>query len=289
MGPLDTGRERAAPDDRVELLPGQGAVFVRYREGRARPDARHCRHGRRHGDRLVVGSRLGRGHAAATGRGRRARRGPARGAPRRAVGGEDARGRRRRASRARRARHPRRLRVRLDELAGRGMEGRAPGPLRLQGLRAHAACGEGAPRRLPGPLYVRRARLRRKLVRPDVRERSARGPPVRAFRGPRLRRDPRNGRFARSRPQERAGVRPDVAGGGACGAGRRNDHELQRVARGDADRAGARRGRGIPVVRRCVGPPRQAGRALVPRPNGVLGRSAAKRRRRSAPARARRQ
>ena len=164
------GRERAAPDDRVELLPGQGAVLVRYREGRARPDARHCRHGRRHGDRLVVGSRLGRGRAAATGRGRRARRGPARGAPRRAVGGD---GRPRASSTrfegstgsasatststTRRARRTRNGRPRSRALSGYRVFAHTP------------LAGEGAARRLPGPLHVRRARLRRTLVRPDVR------------------------------------------------------------------------------------------------------------------------
>ena len=56
-------------------------------------------------------------------------------------------------------------------------------------------------------------------------------------------------------------------------AGRRHDHELQRVAGGDADRAGTRRGRQV-ELRRSMGQQRRGSTARIPRGHGSLGGAA---------------
>ena len=108
-------------------------------------------------------------------------------------------------------------------------------------LRTHVAPREGAARRLSGPLHVRRAPLRRQVVREDVRERASARAPLRPVDRTWLRRVSGDGRRPRSRSERRAVVRPHVAVGAPGDAGRRDDHQLQRMARGHADRARSRR------------------------------------------------
>ena len=77
---------------------------------------------------------------------------------------------------------------------------------------------------------------------------------------------------------ERRDVRPDVA---VCGSGsrrRRHDHELQRVARGDADRAGRRSGRRTRPTTAPTGSRGARAQTGVPRPHGDAGTSALPRR-----------
>ena len=69
-----TGRATQPPQTiGSTFYPARGPYSSADREGRARADARDRGDGDRHGDRLVVGSRLGRGHAAAPRRSGRAR------------------------------------------------------------------------------------------------------------------------------------------------------------------------------------------------------------------------
>ncbi len=134
------------------------------------------------------------------------------------------------------------------------ISGRAPR------VRAHVAARQGAQRGLPGPLHVRRARVRRQVVRADVCERAAARAGVRALGRPGLRRLPGDGRGAHPQPKRRTVVRPHVAGGRQGEPRRRDDHELQRVARGHADRACAAGQRAL--RRRTTG--RGACRACAP-------------------------
>ena len=202
--------------------------------------------------------------------------GLARRAPRRAVGREDARGRRRRAPRPGRPRHPRRLRLRLDRLPRRGMGGA------LQGVAAGAsACSHT--RRSPGRRCEAASRASTRTTCSSTtagrsggcaRARGGSGSCARRRWAPASTRTARDGRRARSRPQRRAVVRPHVAVGGQGGAGRRDDHELQRVARGNADRARSRRGRGStrPTTARGASRARRpSARTSTERPTGSAG------------------
>ena len=79
---------------------------------------------------------------------------------------------------------------------------------------------------------------------------------------------------------QRRDVRLDVEARARLGRGPGHDHVVQRVARGDPDRAGraARPPRRVPVPRlhRRVGPHGRGGGARVPRPHRVLGRAVPK-------------
>ena len=261
----------------------RGAVLVRDGQGGARPDAGHRGDGSRR--------RSSRGGVPARPRTRAYGRSLAPRAPRvctwRSTSSRGPAGRpgvRRRGSRSstgsasatstcttRRARPTRNGRP-------RSRVSRASGSLRTRRLRARRSG------RLSGPLHVRRARLRRKLVRPDVRER-----PDASASSARLRSAP-----ASTRPARRV-IRVSATGKD----GQSYDQMWQAAVRAAPD---------VVTITSYnewhegtqIEPARDVGagdlsydgawglhgaqaRARVPRPNGVLGRSAAKRRRRAAP------
>ena len=279
MAPLGTGRIRAATGNRVDVLPVPRPVLVRRPGAPADAHARDRSDRHRHGGRVVVGTGVGRGHPSPTRRGRRAQRGTAGGAARRAVGRPHAERRRRRAARATRARDPRRLRLRLDVASRRRVaDGARAARTRDAGLRAHLARGQGAQGRLPGAVHLRRPDQRRSVVQADVQLRATAGARLRAVGRARVRLVPCDGGVAHPAAERRTLVRPHVERGGPRHARRRDDHELQRVARGDADRACARDRRPVRDVRGRLGPLGSAGRARVPRADGVLGRAPARRR-----------
>jgi hypothetical protein len=88
--------------------------------------------------------------------------------------------------------------------------------------------------------------------------------------GPGYSRKPRDRRHARAQSRRRQDVRLDVDGGEACGRRSRHDHELQRVERGDADRARVS-ARGLRELRRRLGHDRQRRGAFVFEPHALLG------------------
>ena len=94
--------------------------------------------------------------------------------------------------------------------------------------------------------------------------------------GPGLQRAARQRRPGRQAAQARADLRRDVARRDLERSGQRHHHVVQRVARGNADRAGRRpaaRELPLPLVRRRLGPPRRSGGERVPRRGRATGRT----------------
>ena len=234
-GPAAAGRRR------VELLPGAGHLLVGRRARRRRADARDRGGGHRRRDHVVVGAGLARGPAAAAAAGRRAAHGLAV-----AAHLEPYRGRTVASTEADIAYlrglgisdfyvwaslGAARRRVGGDEPARRGRA-------RLREHQPRRPRGRG---RLRRALHLRRAPLRRRALPAALHAGAAPRPPLRPVRRPRLRRPARDRRPARQAAARRRPLRRDVARRAARAGGPRHDHELQRVARGHADRAGAQR------------------------------------------------
>ena len=127
-------------------------------------------------------------------------------------------------------------------------------------------------------LHVRHPHLHRRPVRAAVRPGAEGQAPLRPVGRAGLRRAARGRGRPRAAPAPRAHVRRHV-GERDPGEGRpRHDHELQRVARGHADRARAHAPR-LRRLRRRLGHPRARRGAGLPRPHGVLDGPARSRRR----------
>ena len=262
---------------RLQLLPGPRALLELGRARRPGPDAGD--RGRRDpGSRLlVVGLGLPRGPAA----------------PARDLGGPTGARQRCRPSRA----------VPRPQRPHRAVGPRAPAAardqavLRLPPVRHLRRRLGSAPRQRPGRpalrrddpdrtrgrgpfrrrLHVRHRQPRRRHLRPVLQGGAQARAALPAVGRPGLRRDARDRRQANQASPRRQDLRLDVEGGDPLEAGRRDDHELQRVARGDADRAGPRRAareRGQALVRELRGrlrAARQGRGARVPRPDPLLG------------------
>ncbi len=213
------------------------------------------------GGRAPAGRRLVRAR-------RRASRRRARGAVRGARSGDPRAG----PPAPRRRRRERLLRLRLRAIPRRELAGPERPARRTARLRQHRAAGQGPGRRVRRPLHLRRAALRRLLLPARVRVGTRAWPRVRTLCRAGIRRTARDGRPARAATRERRPLRPHVAGGSARPGRHRHDHELQRVARGHADRARSRGDPGLRVVRRRLGHRRAGGRARLPRQHGPLGR-----------------
>ena len=121
--------------------------------------------------------------------------------------------------------------------------------------------GQRRHRALRRRLHLRHPRPRRGHVRAALPPGARREPPLRAVGRARLRRARGDRRRARQAAQERRDVRLHVARRDRRGGRPGHDHELQRVARGHADRACEPAAR----LRRAT-PARGASRACGPRP-----------------------
>ncbi len=150
------------------------------------------------------------------------------------------------------ARDPRVLRLQRNGLSGGGLAAAHRVTQRRARVRTDLAGGLREEGRLPGPLHVRHAHLPRRHVRADVQGGAQAGSVVRAVDRAGLQRATCHRRLPRARAERRQDVRHDVEGGRARRCGRRHDHQLQRVERGDADRARVS-ARGLRELRRRVG------------------------------------
>ena len=146
---------------------------------------------------------------------------------------------------------------------------------RLSGVRLFANTGlpgKAARRRVRRAVHLRRLHLRRLIVPARVRIRTDARAPLRSVGRAGVRRSSCDRRPARPWPCAWRRLRPDVAWRSPRGGRRRHDHELQRVARGDADRAGASRGAAVPLLRRGLRPRGTRSAARIPRSDDDVGR-----------------
>ena len=115
----------------------------------------------------------------------------------------------------------------------------------LSGVRVfaqHESRRQGRRRPLRRRLHLRRPALRRRPLPAALRAGAAAAASLRTLGRARLRRAPRDRRHPRPAPAARRHLRRDVAGGDPLARRPGHGDELQRMARGDADRAGARAG-----------------------------------------------
>ena len=273
LGALAAERQHPSGADRLELVPAPRPLFVGGSEGRPRADEgdRVGRHPDR--DRLLVGTRFRRGDApaarAAVGpEGRPERRDPCR-----TVQRTDARDPRAGAPGTGRHGHQGLLHLRLDHEPGRRMARAQPAAAGPPPLREHGHARQGGRRGVRRPLHLRRPHLRRHVVPAHVCIRPHAQPSLRSLGRAWLRRPARDRRDARARQGGRRHVRQHVAKRGARRGGRGDDHELQRVARGNPDRAGTRGRATVRLLRRRLRPRRACGAERLPRPHRELDRA----------------
>ena len=144
----------------------------------------------------------------------------------------------------------------------------------LARLRADRARRPGGRRPLRRRLHLRHPRLgRRRASAGSARRRTRRASLCAPSVGPGYDSRRASGDTRVKPRRDGAHVRRDVAGRARVERRPRDDHELQRVARGDADRARPR-ARRLPQLRRGVGEVREARRDRVPRPHRGLGQAA---------------
>ncbi len=145
-------------------------------------------------------------------------------------------------------------------------------------LRTHDARRAREGVRLRRPVHVRRRHVERRSLQAPVHAGPRCRAAVRAVGRPWLRRAACNQARDRASAAERAHVRPDVEDGAQGRRRRRHDHELQRMAGRNADRARARRVRQV-QLRGRMEQERGLGPARIPRRDDALDGAARRARR----------